>query len=671
MKNTSSFAEPTIDNSEQPIIDHSPKASDSEQVRYSEDNQHFLLAFVEYIKYRLAQAYGCDGAEQAHKGEHSPFGELFKRDIDTLLPIDHLSHLYQLTAFEQQLLLLCIAPELDSELLYPNGVSEPIVVNFSLALAILPFPEWQAIMASGSLRRHGLIQVEDNPSLTQSRLSVPESILHFIMGLQDEDQTLRAYVEVLPYANVNLDASNESTVKNMLQTWQHNQQKPPCLMTLTGELNELKRDVAVVFAHQLSRRLILLQGRFIPKAPNELYEFATKWQREILLSHDLLIVECDESLDHSEEHMLHIDHFFNLLKSSVLCMSGSRRQHYLRSQFTFEVYQPSSKQQSLYWQAHLTHPQLHSEIEAISSHFDLSFSQIRSLVDVYQGMKEPVSLWELCRQHTHQPLDHLAERIVPATGVNIVLPPLQTTCIENMISHVKYKAQVYEKWGFGTNGGRGKGLVALFHGASGTGKTTAAEYIASHLKLDLYRVDLSHLTSKYIGETEKNLSQLFLAAERSGAILLFDEADALFSKRTQVSTSNDKFANAQVSYLLQRLETYRGIAILTSNLKDSFDAAFIRRLRFVIGFPFPTACERERLWRTLIPNNAPIGQLNFKLLSRLSVSGGMIRNITLTACFNAAAAQSALEMTHFLMAVKSEYAKQDKPLCVQEIRGWA
>ncbi|WP_298770754.1 ATP-binding protein [uncultured Shewanella sp.] len=641
------------------------------QAQSLEDNQHFLLTFVEYVKYRLAQAYSSDGSEQDNEAPSPSLSELFKRDIVTLLPIDHLSHLYPLTAFEQQLLLLCIAPELDSELLYPNGIKEPIVVNFSLALAILPQPEWQAIMASGTLRRHGLVQLEDHQSVTQSRLIVPERILHFLMGLQDEDQALRTYVQALPYQSVLLDDSNDAVVKNMLQIWQHQPQKSSCLMTLTGELDELKRDVAVFFANQLSRRLLLLQACFIPKTANELGEFAIKWQREIVLSHDLLLVDCHDPIDNSEERAQQIDHFFNLLKCPVLCMSGSRRQHYLRGQYTFEVYKPSSKQQLLCWQELLSSPQLHSDIRAVSSHFDLSCHQIRSIVDVYQRLEEPVSLWETCRQHTHQHLDSLAERIVPTTEVNIVLPPLQADSIESLIAHVKYKSQVYEKWGFDANGGRGKGLIALFYGASGTGKTTAAEYVASHLQLDLYRVDLSHLVSKYIGDTEKNLSQMFLAAERSGAILLFDEADALFSKRTQVSTSNDKFANAQVSYLLQRLETYRGIAILTSNLKDSFDAAFIRRLRFVIGFPFPTAYEREQLWRTLIPQNAPVGQLDFKQLSKLSVSGGMIRNITLTACFNAAAAQTPLEMTHFLSAVKCEYAKQDKPLCIQEIQGWA
>lgn len=654
------------------FVGNSSKVNDSINDMF-QANQHFLSAFVEYVRCRLAHAYQESEAVDATAGTESQIQllDMLKRDMPTLAPIDYLTHLYQLTGFEQLLLLLCIAPELDSALLYPNGAKDPIVVNFSLALAILPDPNWQAIMASGALRRNGLIQLEDSTSVTQSRLIVPESILHFIMGFNDENQGLRASVEVLPDNAVVLDPVNEAVLNEMVQIWRNNLSKQPCLLTLTGKVDELKRDLAVLLAHKISKRVLLLNERFIPKEPRELGQFVAQWQTEMLLHDDVLLVECHDSSNGLKESEQRVDHFFNLLKCSVICVSDARRAHYLGAQFTFDVDLPSSQAQLHCWQTHLTDPHLHSDIQAVSSHFDLSFSQIAALSHTYHTVNGKKALWDICRQHTRQRLHCLAEQIPPVEGgINIILPKSQTDSLNQIIAHVKHKSLVYDEWGFGANGTRGRGLIALFHGASGTGKTTAAEYLASHLRLDLYRVDLSNLVSKYIGETEKNLAQIFSAAERSGAILLFDEADALFSKRTQVASSHDKFANTQVSYLLQRLESFKGLAILTSNLKDSFDAAFIRRLRFVIAFPFPTALEREQIWRTLLPKKAPIGQVNFTQLSRLNVAGGMIRNIMLNACFNSAADKAPLQMQHFLNAVRCEYAKQDKPLNVQEIQGW-
>ena len=217
---------------------------------------------------------------------------------------------------------------------------------------------------------------------------------------------------------------------------------------------------------------------------------------------------------------------------------------------------------------------------------------------------------------------------------------------------------MYETWGFGARLARGRGITALFAGASGTGKTMAAEILARHLELDLYRIDLAGVVSKYIGETEKNLRKLFDAAERSGAILFFDEADALFGRRTSVSNSNDRYANLEVSYLLQRMETYRGgLAILTSNLKGSVDEGFQRRLRFVVDFPFPDAALRAEIWRRMLPVELPVeGTIDFlALATRFELAGGHIRNIVLRAAYLAAADSFALTQAHLLRAAEYEY----------------
>jgi SpoVK/Ycf46/Vps4 family AAA+-type ATPase len=229
---------------------------------------------------------------------------------------------------------------------------------------------------------------------------------------------------------------------------------------------------------------------------------------------------------------------------------------------------------------------------------------------------------------------------------------------------------VYETWGFARSGTRGLGISALFAGGSGTGKTMAAEIIANELRLDLYRVDLSSVVSKYIGETEKNLRRIFDAAEEGGAILLFDEADALFGKRSDVKDSHDRYANIEVSYLLQRMECYRGLAILTTNLRNSLDTAFLRRLRFVVQFPFPDAAERAEIWRGVFPSGAPLDGVDPVLLAGLNVAGGNIRNIALNAAFLAADAGEPVRMSHLLRAARSEYAKLDKALTDSEVEGW-
>jgi SpoVK/Ycf46/Vps4 family AAA+-type ATPase len=190
------------------------------------------------------------------------------------------------------------------------------------------------------------------------------------------------------------------------------------------------------------------------------------------------------------------------------------------------------------------------------------------------------------------------------------------------------------------------------------------------LQLDLYRIDLSQVVSKYIGETEKNLRRVFDAAEGGGAILLFDEADAIFGKRTEVKDSHDRYANIEVSYLLQRMEAYRGLAVLTTNMKNALDPAFMRRIRFVVQFPFPGAEQRAEIWSRIFPSDTPIEGLDVSQLALLNVAGGNIRNIALNAAFLAADAGEPVRMKYLLRAARSEYAKLEKPLTEAEIGGW-
>jgi SpoVK/Ycf46/Vps4 family AAA+-type ATPase len=265
----------------------------------------------------------------------------------------------------------------------------------------------------------------------------------------------------------------------------------------------------------------------------------------------------------------------------------------------------------------------------------------------------------------------MAQRIVPmACWDDLVLPEAQMRILRRLADQVHHRMTVHESWGFSRGGNRGLGIGALFAGGSGTGKTLAAEVVARALDLDLYRIDLSAVVNKYIGETEKNLKRVFDAAEEGGVLLLFDEADALFAKRGDVRDAHDRYANIEVGYLLQRMETYRGLAVLTTNLKSTIDKAFQRRLRFVVHFPFPDAAQREAIWRRAFPPATPTRDLDPMLLSQLNMAGGNIRNIALNAAFLAASQGQPVAMAQVLDAARWEADKIERPLTEAEIRGW-
>jgi hypothetical protein len=250
-------------------------------------------------------------------------------------------------------------------------------------------------------------------------------------------------------------------------------------------------------------------------------------------------------------------------------------------------------------------------------------------------------LWAGCLAATRPRLELLAQRLeIRARREDLVLPADLTEQLDRIRDQVRHRTVVYEDWGVARQTSRGLGITALFAGESGTGKTTTAEVLAAELGLDLYRIDLSAVVSKYIGETEKNLRRLFDAAERGGAILFFDEADALFGRRSEVRDSHDRYANIEVNYLLQRMEAYRGLAILATNQQGALDQAFSRRLRFVLEFPFPGPADREAIWRRAFAPGVAT-DLDHARLAGLGMTGGTIHNIAVNATFAAAAAAAA------------------------------
>jgi ATPase family associated with various cellular activities (AAA) len=335
-----------------------------------------------------------------------------------------------------------------------------------------------------------------------------------------------------------------------------------------------------------------------------------------------------------------------------------------RSTFRIDVPRPSTAEQRQLWQqglGELAVP-LVGQIDRVVAHFNLGSPLIQEVCDRVRlwsnGNQANLSefLWESCRSQARTRLDDLAQRIEPMAGWDdLILPVAQQSLLREVAAQIKQRSMVYDTWEFARRGANGLGIAALFAGASGTGKTLAAEVLARELQLDLYRIDLSQVVSKYIGETEKNLRRVFTAAEAGGAILLFDEADALFGKR---------------SYLLQRMEAYRGLAILTTNLRGSIDSAFLRRIRFVIQFPFPDLAQRLEIWRRMFPPKLPTAGLDWDKLARLNITGGNIRNIVLNAAFLAADGGEPVQMKHLLRSAQGEYTKLEKTLTDVEVGGW-
>jgi len=277
------------------------------------------------------------------------------------------------------------------------------------------------------------------------------------------------------------------------------------------------------------------------------------------------------------------------LRALIIATRGRRRERQ-RSYVTFDIRNPTASEQRDIWYRALggQAASLNGRVESLVSQFSMSAQAIQvaaldSLTrhavsddpDMHEAGEMGKALWDACRANSRPRMESLAQKIDPAaTWQELVLPEPQRQILRDIAIHVRQRTKVYDRWGFRTKGARGLGISVLFAGSSGTGKTMAAEVLADELRLDLYRIDLSQVVNKYVGETEKNLRRVFDTAEEGGAILLFDEADALFGKRSEVKDSHDRYANIEVSYLLQRMETYRGLAILTTNMKNALDTAF-------------------------------------------------------------------------------------------------
>jgi SpoVK/Ycf46/Vps4 family AAA+-type ATPase len=462
------------------------------------------------------------------------------------------------------------------------------------------------------------------------------------------------------------------------------------VVQLCCEADVVPQSIAADACARLGLNLHVMSVHSLPLDPRELIALMRLWEREAALSGSALMLEC-EDLDASDNARARaISRMIESTHAALIVASRERFSARQRHIITLDVHRPSTKEQRTLWENALGPAGAHLDgrVDALVSQFSLTVSAIQSASNEALGrVNEDDSssngstngttdelakaLWDACRKQKRPKLSNMAQRIEPAAGwEDLVLPEDQRQILREIGIHVRQRMKVYDTWGFAAKSPRGLGISALFVGPSGTGKTMAAEVLANDLKLDLYRIDLSQVVSKYIGETEKNLRQVFDAAEGGGAVLLFDEADALFGKRSEVKDSHDRYANIEISYLLQRMETYGGLAILTTNMKGALDQSFLRRIRFIVQFPFPDAMQRAQIWERILPRETPSEGIEITKLARLNVAGGNIRNIAMHAAFLAADAGEPVHMNHLLRAAQVEYAKLEKPLTQSEIGGW-
>jgi hypothetical protein len=597
--------------------------------------------------------------------------------------LDTLCSTFGLSSFERAVLLLCAGVELDAAFagLCAAAQGDPARTypTFSLALAALPEPHWSAVTPGGSLRHWRLIDVASPlaASLTASPLRIDERILHFLTGVSHLDERLTGLIEpVQPPGD--LVPSHRDLARRMATAWSRAQGPLP-LLELWGPDLAGKRDLAAAACAGIGLKLNALAAGNVPASAAELEGVVRLWEREAALTLSGLYVEAD-TLDPADARAVAaVARFVERVGGAVLLGTRDRWRPLRRTALTFEVRKPTAAEQRGVWHAVLgdAAARLNGQIERLAAQLNLTGSAIRAaaqegLASEKDGTPLDAGLWEAGRARARPRLDDLAQRIESrAVWEDLVLPEAELQQLREIAAHVARRATVYEVWGFGAAGNRGLAFSALFAGASGTGKTLAAEVLANALGLDLYRIDLSSVVSKYIGETEKNLRRVFDAAEDGGAVLFFDEADALFGKRSEVKDSHDRYANIEISYLLQRMEAYRGLAILATNRKGDLDPAFLRRLRFVVNFPFPDATLRVAIWRRAFPPGAPTEGLDPDRLARLNVTGGNIHNIALYAAFLAADAGEPVRMSHLLRAARAEYAKLERSPSEADVAGGA
>jgi len=594
--------------------------------------------------------------------------------------VEHVCEVFRLTPFERDILLLCAGCELEGRFsdacAAANNDVRSIWPTMSLAFSSLPDAHWNAIAPDGPLRYWRLIDVLPGAGLVRSSLRISERILHFLVGVDCVDEHLRNLMRrVQPWGQTN-PAPYRACALRIAEYWNSaTAASGPVL--LVGRRSSDRSLVEAEICRLVDGPCFAIRAAEIPSGTEERALIARLWTREAALTGAVLFIGTHDT-DAAETGRLSA--FLDLAGGGFVVEVRDGSEWDRMEGFRVRIPSLTSNDRKALWSEALGEASatMNGRLDRIADYFDVDAAAIRLAGGLAkdavakQPDLDPGELaWDECRAHTRRSFERLARRIQPrARWDDLILPDPNMDTLRQIVAHVKQRSVVNGKWGFAERYSQGLGVTALFAGTSGTGKTMAAGVVAEELNLDLFQIDLSTVVSKYIGETEKNLSRIFDAAESSGAVLLFDEADALFGKRGEVKDSVDRYANLEISYLLQRMESYNGLAILTTNMKHALDPAFIRRIRFILQFPFPGVAERTRIWERVFPAQAPLKSLDYARMAQLNIAGSVIRNIALHAAFMASDQGSEIGMEHILSAARVEYSKLERPLTPAEIGGW-
>jgi SpoVK/Ycf46/Vps4 family AAA+-type ATPase len=623
----------------------------------------------------------------------------------TTLRLPRLAALYGLDAFETDCLLVCLATELDLryERIY-SYLQDDVTKkkpSVDLVLSLLSSSPHDKLLGrfrfadDAPLLQARLIEFVDDgsqgkPPLLARHLRIDDRIAAYLLGCDRVDARIRPFSTVV-VPELTLDAlSLDRELTHRLRKFTRGESDGKSrVLYLQGPYGTGRRAVARALCMEScsgSRpRTVLIEVDLEKLLSSGESTFASSialvYREAALQDGALLFTGLDQLL--TDNRRLLLGEFTRAIEQHPRCvylsgeMAWEPRDALRNALFArVQMSRPEASRRAELWSAALTgaiDAEHVVDIQQLASRFRFSAGEIRdaagtarNLAGWRQGLAAPVTMpdiYEACRLQSNQKLGSLSRKITPGySWPDIVLPRNRLQQLRDICHYVEYRDRVLGEWGFGRKRSYGNGVSALFAGPSGTGKTMAAEIIAGELSLDLYKIDLSTVVSKFIGETEKNLSRIFTEAETSNAILFFDEADALFGKRSEVKDSHDRYANIEVGYLLQRIEEYDGVVILASNFRKNIDEAFVRRLQFVIEFPFPNRAERRRIWDVVWPQEAPKDPgINFDALAeRYEITGGNIRNIALASAFLAAKDGRAVNMDHLFLATQRELQKMGK-----------
>ncbi|KQZ61371.1 hypothetical protein ASD67_19275 [Sphingopyxis sp. Root1497] len=595
---------------------------------------------------------------------------------------DVIAERFGLDAFGRNLLLLgawaALDPVAGDKIAALHGDPGRTVPSLGLALVKLPGANWSALGADAPLRGFGLIRIDSREGLGATPFSLAEALLLALVDAPSltEELALQARRVDPP---VTLSPSRQRLADAVALRIVG---EPDMTLQLCGADPLGKEQAAAAALKAAKRPLYAIGAAVLPGAPADIARLAQLWRRDLMLTGGALFVDADRLSDPASLAL-----FASLLRQPLIV--GSPDALALGQAPTVRLDMPrlTAQEQVPLWRDRLGPyaKKLNGTIERLAGHFPVSPELAESVAaELAVLAPNPAAkpkkgapkiediAWDAARRFARPRMEDLARRIDSEAKWNdLVLPPAQKDVLKAIIAQVRNRPTVYESWGFAKrSAGRGLGISVLFSGPSGAGKTLAGEILGAELGLDVYRIDLSSMMSKWIGETEKNLRRLFDAAEEGAAILQFDEADALFGKRGEINESRDRHANIEVSYLLQRIEEYRGLSILTTNFRSNIDSAFLRRLRFIIDFDFPGQTERAEIWQRIFPQSTPRAALDFDRLSQLNLSGGSIRNVAMGAAFAAADRGHDVGMAHILSAARLEYEKSGRSLTSAELKGW-